>query len=487
MHPTPQRKPSNIPYRPHDNRPVTPPPSQTPTESYLSISSQAPHSLDPSNASESRKLLILDLNGSLLYRSAVRHGNRGAEAQQVDSSGRPLPRLRPVHPRPYMTAFRSYLFAPETKSWLDVMIWSSAQPHSVNDMVEKTFGEDQTNLVAIWARDTLGLSNEHYNRKVQTFKDLTKPWAELPTLLNTHLSLSIPSHSSPPSSPASSPPPSSAHSRRSPSPKPSSVHSALTTLLLDDSPRKAELQPYNHICIPEYDGVRRAKDLQAVQNEKLALQALKDDFTYGPGHLAKPTGVSEAEPLEDEKKDVLDDESLAAEDQGSKKRKRPSKKEKKAAALSTAVSEFMSRREAPYDNILLAVIGILEEVKTQGNIAAWIRSGGLRRPIEGRSSDGVRPPSGSNSIRESKRTKDSDELPSLRAEPSGNDANSSTDPSLSANLETTATSRADPPDRAPTPSVPMWFEDVATVCYWSERGREVLEEMGIPISHGIER
>ena len=33
--------------------------------------------------------------------------------------------------------------------------------------------------------------------------------------------------------------------------------------------------------------------------------------------------------------------------------------------------------EAGFDEALLAVIGILEEVKTQGNVGAWIRSGGL--------------------------------------------------------------------------------------------------------------
>lgn len=128
------------------------------------------------------------------------------------TSGPPLPRLRTAHPRPYLPSFRGYLFAPETQAWLDVMIWSSAQPHSVQGMVERVFGaeayaegmannslgnaaigvvkgavgedvssavmdgtaQDQDvesmdekegsrpRLVAIWARDTLGLSDSHY-------------------------------------------------------------------------------------------------------------------------------------------------------------------------------------------------------------------------------------------------------------------------------------------------------------------------------------
>ncbi|TEB18645.1 hypothetical protein FA13DRAFT_561873 [Coprinellus micaceus] len=36
------------------------------------------------------------------------------------------------------------------------MIWSSAQPHSVDDMVGHGFPGKKDELVAIWARDTLG-------------------------------------------------------------------------------------------------------------------------------------------------------------------------------------------------------------------------------------------------------------------------------------------------------------------------------------------
>lgn len=61
-----------------------------------------------------------------------------------------------------MSAFRSYLFSPQTRAWLDVMVWSSAQPHSVGDMVDKCFGDDKGNMIAVWARDTLGLSNDQY-------------------------------------------------------------------------------------------------------------------------------------------------------------------------------------------------------------------------------------------------------------------------------------------------------------------------------------
>jgi hypothetical protein len=67
-----------------------------------------------------------------------------------------------VQPRPYIPAFRAYLFAPKTREWLDTMVWSSAQPHSVADMVDRIFGDAQSELVAVWDRGSLGLTKEDY-------------------------------------------------------------------------------------------------------------------------------------------------------------------------------------------------------------------------------------------------------------------------------------------------------------------------------------
>ncbi|KAF7377513.1 Phosphoprotein phosphatase [Mycena sanguinolenta] len=148
-----------------------------------------------------RKLLVLDLNGTLLLR---------AQRRSASSTPNFGPRLRTVHPRPYMDAFKEYIFHPSTTKWLDAMVWSSAQPHSVADMLNHCFGQQQREFLAIWARDTLGLPSELYNKKTPTTKDLAKIWAAFPE------------------------------------------HSQQTTLLLDDSARKAHLHPYNHICVLEY-------------------------------------------------------------------------------------------------------------------------------------------------------------------------------------------------------------------------------------------
>ncbi|KAI0086807.1 hypothetical protein BDY19DRAFT_894235 [Irpex rosettiformis] len=350
-------KPAPYTYE-RDDRSVTPPPRRSPSPSYLKLADEPPQSLHSTEGQ--RKLLILDLNGTLVHRSALhRPKHRGApqSASALDKNGRPLPKLRPVHPRPYMTAFRSYLFAPETRAWLDVMVWSSAQPHSVGDMVEKCFASDKEKLLAVWARDTLGLPKDHYCTNAS----------------------------------------SSDESPRRPRPHPDTVHSAFTTLLLDDSPRKAELQPYNHVCIPEYSGEMRANDLEVLRTEKILADSNQD--------------VTDTSP-------EFDDFSAEA----------PAKSED--PTLQQALLEAQSEHEnKAYDETLLAVIGVLDEIKSQRNVAAWIRSGGL--------------------------------------------------------LRTYGTSRSSANVTVDT-VISMWFERPETVQSWVEKGKKALKALRIPVEHGID-
>ncbi|KAJ7176771.1 hypothetical protein C8R46DRAFT_1077286 [Mycena filopes] len=237
-------------------------------------------------AAAPRKLLVLDLNGTLLLRSKHR-------ASSPASFG---PRPRAVHPRPYLNSFRDYIFHPSTMAWLDTMVWSSAQPRSVADMVNHCFGPHQRNFLAIWARDTLGLPPALYDKKIQTTKDLSKPWTAFPD------------------------------------------HSSRTTLLLDDSALKAHRHPHNHVCVREYVQETRNHDLEV---------------------LRKRTG---AKPPKNSKKQ--------------------SSKSKKALP-----GVDLPPDETPppagflvgptYDETLLAIVGILESVKPQADVADWVRGGGL--------------------------------------------------------------------------------------------------------------
>ena len=139
-------------------RPVPEKPTR-PTESYLQLSLQPSYPLTDPTAS--RKLLVLDLNGSLLLRSPY-STQQSYVNYLIGNSVTDLPKRRAVYPRPFMPSFCAYIFHPTTRQWLDTMVWSSAQPQNVDDMVNRCFGEYKEGLKAVWARDTFGLSKDEY-------------------------------------------------------------------------------------------------------------------------------------------------------------------------------------------------------------------------------------------------------------------------------------------------------------------------------------
>src|ERR1700761_9654170 len=99
-------------------RTPTPPPVE-PTPEYLATSlSPQP----PSVPQSQRKLLIFDLNGTLLLRSPRNFG------------------ARKIYLRPYVRALVAYISHPTVRAWLDCMVWSSAQTHNVREMVDRVFG-----------------------------------------------------------------------------------------------------------------------------------------------------------------------------------------------------------------------------------------------------------------------------------------------------------------------------------------------------------
>lgn len=153
--------PASLP-RPPRSRTATPPPPQSPSPEYIATSDNPSRLLtDPTS---SRKLLVLDLNGTLLRRAP--RASKSAPRYPIPGQGGFQPRLRSVQPRPYLPSFKSYIFHPSNKEWLDVMVWSSAQPHSVNDMVDKCFRDERHQFVAVWARDTLGLPQHLYSTTI---------------------------------------------------------------------------------------------------------------------------------------------------------------------------------------------------------------------------------------------------------------------------------------------------------------------------------
>lgn len=198
------------------------------------------------------------------------------------------------------------------------------------------------------------------------------------------------------------------------------VHSAFTTLLLDDSPHKAVLQPYSHICIPEYDSTRRQHDLRSFQTTK--------------------------EPKQNKKAQQKNQVETAAHSAN-----------RVASELLPSGTLSESAENEPYDVTLLAVIGILETLKLQSNVAGWIRGGGLWATQEkGEGGAFIETACGKT-------------VPNTVVQ-TGNDASSTSDPAMT-------------PEKAHLQK--MWFDDSSVVAFWVVQGRRTLMELGIQIAHGM--
>ena len=168
-------------------------PVPTPSTPYIDDARAAPRPL----ANPQRLLIVIDLNGTVLFRPT---------------------RTRPTYfiTRPEVKRFFEYLFANHA-----VMVWSSARPENVELMCDKLFDSEQRKrLVAVWGRDTLGLSPAQYHAKVQVYKRLNQIWRE-PKLGQEQ----------------------------------GVEWNQSNTLLIDDSLEKAKGEPYNAIQVPEFLGL----------------------------------------------------------------------------------------------------------------------------------------------------------------------------------------------------------------------------------------
>lgn len=124
------------------------------------------------------------------------------------------------------------------------------------------------------------------------------------------------------------------------------MHSARTTLLLDDSARKAHRHPHNHVCVREY--------VQEIRNRDLAVHEAKRELGASVKQAKK--GVKEKS-----KKLTLT--------------KTPARGAPNVHPPAPVPAWVLSSHR--YDETLLAVIGILEAVKPQPDVCDWIRRGGL--------------------------------------------------------------------------------------------------------------
>lgn len=178
------------------------PPSAT--KKYLNQSALSPKL----TSSPQPLLIILDLNGTLIYRKTKKFPPSFSRRAGLDE------------------------FLNVLVEKYKVMIWSSSTPPTVAAVCRKLFPESKRNeLVAEWGRDKLGLSKSEYNSKIQVYKTLETVWN------NKQIQASYPGK---------------AQKGGPKAKKQASRWDQTNTVLIDDSKLKALSEPYNLIEIPEF-------------------------------------------------------------------------------------------------------------------------------------------------------------------------------------------------------------------------------------------
>ncbi|KAF5712904.1 hypothetical protein FMUND_8182 [Fusarium mundagurra] len=169
-----------------------------PTPEYVAQANLSPERLPQPR----RILIIMDLNGTLLYRPNKR---------------RPFDFVE----RPHAKTFMKYCL-----DAFHVAIWSSARPENVNRMVEQLLTPEQRERVlVVWGRDSFGLSEGDYNAKVQVYKRLTTVWTN-PRVRAAH-----------------------------PQAHKGGLWNQSNTILVDDSLEKGRSEPFNTLTLPEFSGL----------------------------------------------------------------------------------------------------------------------------------------------------------------------------------------------------------------------------------------
>lgn len=196
---------------------ASPAPPST-TQQYTSQAQKEPVRVD-----KPRKLLvILDLNGTLLYR--VKSGTTK------------------IYMRPGVTPLLDYLFTNHV-----VMVYTSTMPSTAQDMVNQFIHPAQRNkLAAIWARDKLDLNKDQYRSKVQVYKKLDKVWKDATIQAAAG---------------------------------PGNRWDQSNTILIDDSKLKALAQPHNLLQVLEYtredDPAKETDKAASKKKHKMQVDILK--------------------------------------------------------------------------------------------------------------------------------------------------------------------------------------------------------------------
>ena len=178
---------------------------------------------NPKTMAKARPLLvILDLNGTLVYRPSREVGSDFISRPNVDE-------------------FLHYLLTNH-----HVMIWSSAKSYNVKSMCDRLFYPEQRDkLVAIWDRNHLRLPRHLVKEKVQVYKQLSWIWKD----------------------------------RAIQGKNPDNVEpwSQENTVLIDDSTEKAASEPFNIVKVEEFEGKEEQMNVDVLGQVVKYLDMLKSE------------------------------------------------------------------------------------------------------------------------------------------------------------------------------------------------------------------
>ncbi|EZF76866.1 hypothetical protein H105_01815 [Trichophyton soudanense CBS 452.61] len=205
-----------------DIQPVAP----TPKEEYMAQAELE----SESSQTQQPLLVVLDMNGTLIYR------RRRTFPPQFTK-------------RPGLDTFLRYLF-----DNFKVMIWTSSQPHTVNEVLDKLLCPlMRKQLVGVWSRKDLDLTSKQYKERVQVYKRLDKVWGD------AHIQSQYPNQAAQNTKPRKK-------SNKVKLPRilggDTQVWDQTNTVLIDDSKLKAAAQPHNIIEIPEFTNDRKVDEIK---------------------------------------------------------------------------------------------------------------------------------------------------------------------------------------------------------------------------------
>ncbi|KAI3486333.1 hypothetical protein L1887_50227 [Cichorium endivia] len=306
-----------------------------PRTEYLDQAAAGSTLLSDEEAAQRKLLVVLDLNGTL-YCLGVSN-----EASASDIASPASAASVEARKGPHGSHFWHDGHEPESHGNAHVVVWSSAQPANVDSMVRASFdAEVRASILRVWARDTL-VPRRHFHHKAQSVKDLEIVWAELNA---------------------------SANGQPSPGRLLADARDQADQLLPDESSPAA----------PASNG---AKSRAMVKQISAALEAAKQAEALGPWSAANTVLVDDSclaaakphdadEQGEDDVELEYDSDLSIA--NGSKDEKEKSEVEEEGKAKKKPVPE------SRLDDVLLQTIGVLDTLRHQSNVSAFIYAGGIK-------------------------------------------------------------------------------------------------------------